>query len=203
MVTTITSTYTVIPEESTPEGRLWLSDKDQVATQHHTPTIYIYKPKQNQENVIETLKNSLSKVLVHYYPIAGRLCYAEEGGRVELNLNAKGAILIEAKTTKTIHDYGDFSPSDSTKELVPIINYNQPFQEIPLLLVQLTSFKNNQGFALGVAFSHSLSDGLGAVQFINSWAKIARGETLKPNELPFLDRTLIKFSHTPSKVPCV
>ncbi|WJX30976.1 shikimate O-hydroxycinnamoyltransferase [Trifolium repens] len=199
---TIKSSYTVIPEEPTPQGRLWLSGKDQVATQHHTPTIYIYKPKQNQENIIETLKKSLSKILVHYYPIAGRLCYTEEGGRIEVNLNAKGAILLEAETTKTIHDYGDFSPSDSTKELVPIINYNQPFQEMPLLLVQLTSFKNNQGFAIAVSLSHSLSDGIGAVRFINSWAKIARGETLEPNELPFLDRTIIKFSHTPPKVPC-
>ncbi|CAJ2639149.1 spermidine hydroxycinnamoyl transferase-like [Trifolium pratense] len=201
---TIKSSYTVIPEEPTPQGRLWLSDKDQVATQHHTPTIYIYKPNQNQENVIETLKNSLSKILVHYYPIAGRLCYSDEevdSCRVELNLNAKGAILLEAETTKTIHDYGDFSPSDSTKELIPIIDYNQPFQEMPLLVVQVTSFKNNQGFAIGVALSHSLTDGIGAGGFITSWAKISRGETLEPNELPFLDRTIIKFSHTPSKVP--
>ncbi|GAU12647.1 hypothetical protein TSUD_121380 [Trifolium subterraneum] len=201
----IKSSYTVIPEESTPQGRLWLSDKDQVASQRHTPTIYIYKPKQNQENVIETLKNSLSKILVHYYPIAGRLCYTnEEGGsgRIEVNLNAKGAILVEAETTKTIHDYGDFSPSDSTKELVPIVNYNQPIEEIPILLVQLTSFKNNQGFAIGVALSHSLTDGIGACGFITSWAKIACGETLEPNELPFLDRTIIKFSHTPLKEPC-
>ncbi|GAU12650.1 hypothetical protein TSUD_121420 [Trifolium subterraneum] len=198
----IKSSYTVIPEEPTPQGRLWLTDKDQVATKHHTNTIYIYKPKQNQENVIETLKNSLSKILVYYYPIAGRLCYSKEGdGRLELNLNAKGVILLEAETTKTIHDYGDFAPSDSTKELVPIVNYNQPFQEMPLLLVQLTSFKNNQGFAIGVALSHSLTDGIGAGGFINSWAKIARGETLEPNDLPFLDRTIIKFSHTPSKVP--
>jgi shikimate O-hydroxycinnamoyltransferase len=32
---------------------------------------------------------------------------------------------------------------------------------------------------------------------LNSWAKISRGETLEANELPFLDRTILKFSHTP------
>ncbi|GAU20541.1 hypothetical protein TSUD_130990 [Trifolium subterraneum] len=195
---TITASYTVIPEQSTPQGRLWLSDIDQVVRLRHTPTIYIYKPKQNQENrtIAETLKNSLSKILVHYYPIAGRLCYIE-GGRLELNLNAKGAILIEAETEKTMNDYGDFSPSDSIKELVPIIDYNQPIEDIPIFIVQLTRFKNNEGFALGVAFFHPLSDGLGAIKFINSWAKVARGETLEANELPFLDRTVLKFSHTP------
>ncbi|KAK2387334.1 spermidine hydroxycinnamoyl transferase [Trifolium repens] len=126
---TITSSHTVIPEEPTPHGRLWLSDIDQVVRLRHTPTLYIYKPKQNQEHrtIVETLKNSLSKVFVHYYPIAGRLCYTE-GARLGLNLNAKGAILHEAETTNTIHDYGNFSPSDSTKELIPIIDYNQPIE---------------------------------------------------------------------------
>ncbi|XP_058782348.1 hydroxycinnamoyl-CoA:piscidic acid hydroxycinnamoyltransferase-like [Vicia villosa] len=194
---TITASYTVIPQESTPQGCLWLSDIDQVSRFRHTTTIYIYKPTQNPENAIETLKNSLSKILVHYYPMAGRLYYTE-GARLELNLNAKGAILLEAKTTKTIHDYGDFSPSDSTKELVPLIDYNQPIEDIPLFVVQFTRFQNNdEGFAIGVAFFHLLSDGVGAIRFINSWAKIARGETLGANELPFLDRTLLKFSHTP------
>jgi shikimate O-hydroxycinnamoyltransferase len=65
---TITSSHTVIPEEPTPHGRLWLSDIDQVVRLRHTPTLYIYKPKQNQEHrtIVETLINSLSKVLVHY-----------------------------------------------------------------------------------------------------------------------------------------
>jgi hypothetical protein len=51
------------------------------------------------------------------------VCYTERAG-LELNLNAKGA----AETTNTIHDYGNFSPSDSTKELIPIIDYNQPIE---------------------------------------------------------------------------
>jgi shikimate O-hydroxycinnamoyltransferase len=65
--------------------------------------------------------------------------------------------------------------------------------------VQLTRFKNNEGFAIGVAFCRPLADGSGCIKFINSWAKISRGETLEPNELPFLDRTILKFSPTPIK----
>ncbi|CAK8573576.1 unnamed protein product [Lathyrus sativus] len=194
---TIRASYTVIPCETTPQGHLWLSDIDQVVHISHTRTIYIYKPKQIPENAIEILKNSLSKNLVHYYPISGRLCY-KEGARLELNLNAKGVILLEAQTIKGIHDYGDFSPSDSTKELVPLIDYNQPIEDIPLFAVQLTRFQNNyEAFAIGVNFFHPVTDGLGATRFMNSWAKIARGETLEANELPFLDRTLLKFPHTP------
>ena len=197
---TIKSSYIVIPNESTPKGSLWFSDLDQVVRLSHTPLIYIYKPKQNQQNkIIETLKNSLSKILVHYYPVAGRYCYTK-GGRMELILNAKGAVLIEAETTKTIHDYGDFSPSDSTKELIPKVDYNQPIEEIPLFVAQVTWF-SSFGFAIGIAYSHPLSDGVGCCNFINSWAKIARGERLEANELPYLDRTILKFSHTPIE-PC-
>ncbi|KAJ1407943.1 Transferase [Sesbania bispinosa] len=190
---TITASYTIIPNESTPQGRLWLSDIDQVIRMRHTPTIYIYKAKHNPD-FIERLRKSLSKILVHYYPIAGRVCWTE-GGRIEFDCNAKGAILLEAETTKTLGDYGDFSPSESTKELVPTIDYNQPMEDLPLLTVQLTRFHGNEGLAIGVAFFHPLSDGLGAIQFINSWAKIARGDTLEPHEMPFLDRTILKFSH--------
>ncbi|KAK2407007.1 spermidine hydroxycinnamoyl transferase [Trifolium repens] len=201
-MSTIKASYTVTPNELTPNGRLWLTDLDQVVRRSHTPLIFIYKLKQNTENrtIVETLKTSLSKILVHYYPMAGRYCFTN-GGRIELNLNAKGAVLIEAETTKTFHDYGDFSP-DSTKELIPIIDYNQPMEEVPLFVSQVTRFQNKDesfGFAIAVGYSHALSDAFGFFTLMNSWAKIARGETLEPNELPFLDRTILKFSHTPTE----
>lgn len=194
---TIMASHTVFPNESTPKGFLWLSELDQVVLLRHTPTIYVYKEK-NNHNVIERLKNSLSEILVHYYPLAGRLFW-RENGRIELELNAKGAVLLEAETTKTMSDYGDFSPSDSTKELVPIIDYDQSIEEIPLLVVQITRFHKNEGFAIGVALSHPLADGAAAIRFINSWAKVARGETLEPNEIPFLDRTILKFPYPPKE----
>jgi shikimate O-hydroxycinnamoyltransferase len=65
---TITSSHTVIPEEPTPQGRLWLSDIDQVVRLRHTPTLYIYKPKQNQEHrtMVETLTLSDSFALLTF-----------------------------------------------------------------------------------------------------------------------------------------
>lgn len=50
---TITASYTVIPEEPTPQDCLWLSDMDQVVRPRHTRTIYSYKPKQNTGKAIE------------------------------------------------------------------------------------------------------------------------------------------------------
>ncbi|KAG4923616.1 hypothetical protein JHK87_049156 [Glycine soja] len=60
----------------------------------------------------------------------------------------------------------------------------------------------DQGLAIGVLLSHPLTDATGIVDFMNRWAKLARGEELDPNEIPFLDRTLLKFPHIPSsKLP--
>ncbi|XP_057431143.1 hydroxycinnamoyl-CoA:piscidic acid hydroxycinnamoyltransferase-like [Lotus japonicus] len=193
---TITASHTVLPNQPTPQCRLWLSDMDQVVRQSHTPLLYIYKAKHDHD-CIERMKESLSKILVHYYPIAGRLSFTENG-RMEIDCKAKGVVLLEAETAKTMADFGDFSPSGSTKQLIPTIDYNHPVEEVPLLVVQLTRFNGDEGLAVGVAWHHTLSDGIGFTRFIYSWAKIARGDKLEPHELPFLDRTLLKFSQPPS-----
>ena len=65
----------------------------------------------------------------------------------------------------------------------------------------ISRFCGGEGLAIGVAFSHPLVDGTAAIFFINRWAKLVRGEELDPNEVPFLDRTLLKFPE-PSE-PCV
>ncbi|KAG4935585.1 hypothetical protein AAZX31_18G099600 [Glycine max] len=193
---TIKTSHTVVPNQPTPKGRLWLSNSDNSTRPAHTPVIYIYKAQLNIEYDIERMRDSLSKVLVYYYPVAGRLSLAESG-RMEVDCNAKGVTLIEAATAKTFADFGDFSPSDSIKEeLVPAIDYHsQPIQEIPLLFVQLTRFQGDQqqGLAIGVAFSHPVADGSAWIHFMNTWAMVNRGDMLDLNEMPFLDRTILKF----------
>ena len=189
------ASYTVTPNQETPKGCLSLSDSDQIGRWTHVPTIYIYKGKHNCD-VIERIRDSLSKILVDDYPLAGRLSWIE-GGRLKLDCNAKGATLLEAETIKALAEYGDFSPKEPIKELIPKVDYSQPIEEIPLLLVQVTRFHGDEGVAVGVAYSHPLSDGLAAIRFINAWAKVARGDTLDPKEMPFLDRTVLKYPHPP------
>lgn len=189
---TITASYTVTPKKSTPQGRLWLTDLDQLFHLHRTPLIFVYKATNNNTFSIERLKNSLSEILVHYYPMAGRLCITENG-RIEVDLNAKGAVLFEAETKKTISDFGDFSPSDSIKQLIPTID-NKSLEEIPIFAVQLTRFSCNKGFVIGTSFFHVLSDGVGFSSFIKSWAELARSGTFDEKQKPFLDRTMLNFS---------
>ena len=60
-----------------------------------------------------------------------------------------------------------------------------------MLLVQLTRFRCG-GHCLGVAISDSVVDGQAANSFINSWAKLARGENLGDDQIPFHDRTVLQ-----------
>lgn len=135
---------------------------------------------------------SLSKTLVHYYPVAGRLRLTEIG-QMELNCNAKGVTLLEVETVNTFVDYGDFSPSVFIVELVPKVNYTQPIEDIPLILVQLTTFHSGEGLVIRTVTSHPLADGISTMPFVNNLEKVAQGEELEPNEIPFLDRTVLKL----------
>ncbi|RHN58654.1 putative shikimate O-hydroxycinnamoyltransferase [Medicago truncatula] len=182
--TTITASYTIIPNEPTPNSPLILSDSDQIVRRSHTSTIHVYK---ENPTTSERMRESLSKILVHYHPIAGRIRWTE-GGRIELNCNAKGVMFLEAQSTKTLAQLGDLAPNnDDTKyEFVPKIDYTQPLEEIPLLIVQLTKLFQH-GVVIGISLCHILGDGLAAISFINSWAKLCRNETLLDQEIPFLD----------------
>ncbi|KAI4356000.1 hypothetical protein L6164_000054 [Bauhinia variegata] len=204
----IKSSYTVTPIHPTPNDPLWLSEFDQL---YHpaisfVSTVYVYKPNQNQStifsNATEIMRDSLSKILVHYYPVAGRL-RGIDGGRFEIDCNAKGVTMLEAESTKTVDEYGDFLPREPIKELLPTleVDLGTPMDDVPLMLVQLTRFRCGS-LCVATKISHSLFDGISGFHFIKSWTKIARGEALEEDEMPFMDRTILK-SRPPLMAPCI
>ena len=85
---TIRSISMVVPSEPTPNGLLQLSESDQIAQWTHAPVIHIYRPNNTNSTIpfsIETMKDSLSRALVHFYPLAGRLHWIEgEIGRAHV-----------------------------------------------------------------------------------------------------------------------
>jgi shikimate O-hydroxycinnamoyltransferase len=192
---TIRSISMVVPSEPTPNGLLQLSESDQVAQWTYAPVIHIYRPNKTNNTIpfsFETMKDSLSRALVHFYPLAGRLHWIE-GGRLELDCNAIGVQLLEAYSDATLDELGDFAPTAAVQDLVPKIDYSTPIEEWPLLLVQLTRFGCG-GLCVGTTLSHTVVDGQSATNFISSWAKLARGDNLEDYEMPFLDRTVLRSS---------
>ena len=94
---------------------------------------------------------------------------------------------------------GDFAPTDAVRDLVPKVDYTTPIEEWPLLLVQVTRFGCG-GLCDRVAISHTMVDGRSATHFINSWAKLSRGYDLEDDDMPFLDRTVLRSSE-PVRIP--
>ncbi|KZV19184.1 spermidine hydroxycinnamoyl transferase [Dorcoceras hygrometricum] len=189
----IRAVHIVPPAEPTPNEIMYLNACDQIKDITHTPTIYFYEHSAALEAVdtVSRLKDSLSKALVLFYPLAGRLNWAEEGGsRVELHCNGKGVLIFEAESDAKVEDFGDFTPNAEIQALIPSIDYTTPIDEIPMVIVQLTRFKCG-GVSIGMGISHVMADGPSALHFINEWTKFARGEAAGPNVPPYLDRKIL------------
>ncbi|CAI9761014.1 unnamed protein product [Fraxinus pennsylvanica] len=195
----VAATYTVQPAESTPNEILQLSEIDQTKTLIHASTVYFYRLNEDipHSYALQILKESMSKALVLFYPLAGRL-HEIGGGRLELHCNAEGATLVEAESELMIEDYTiqGFVPNEAMRELIPKVEYHAtPIHEQPLVLVQLTKFSCG-GICLGLGISHILVDGISAMHFVSEWAKIACGEMT--GIFPILDRKILRFGEPPS-----
>ncbi|KAL2552793.1 Uncharacterized protein Fot_06412 [Forsythia ovata] len=69
----VKATYTVQPAEPTPIEKMDISKFDQITAAIHTSSIYFNAPANYLlfSDAIRNLKDSLSKVLVIFYPLAG------------------------------------------------------------------------------------------------------------------------------------
>ncbi|WRX22842.1 hypothetical protein QQP08_015329 [Theobroma cacao] len=137
MEVTMKESTMVCPAEETPNQRLWVSNLDLVVTRYHICTVYFYKPNGSSDFFdTKVLKESLGKILVPFYPIAGRLGY-DENGRLEIICNAKGVLFIEAETTSIMDDLvKEFKDDSEGPQLVPKIDYSGGISSYPLLGLQ-------------------------------------------------------------------
>ncbi|KAK9080571.1 hypothetical protein SSX86_000329 [Deinandra increscens subsp. villosa] len=187
----------VTPLEETPTINLWNSNLELMAPNVHTQTVYIYRPK-GAANFFDTkiMKEALSRALVAFYPMAGRL-KENDNGRIEIDCRGQGVLFVEAEYDGVIDDLGDFAPKPEYQELIPAVDYSQGIESYPLLVLQVTFFKYG-GVSLGVGMHHYLCDGVSALHFMNAWADMARGLDLAIP--PFIDRTLLRARDPPRPV---
>ncbi|CAI0427571.1 unnamed protein product [Linum tenue] len=190
--------------------RLWLSNLDLLHGRIHLPTVYLFRPAGDHDDDVSSsvaskqkgyfdtklLKEALSRTLVTFYPLAGRLARGdEEGGRVEVDCNGEGVLFREAEADASLDELGEFMPGAELLKLVPRVDYSQGISSYPLVVLQVTRFKCG-GVSLGTGIHHSLADGESALSFINTWSNMARG--LPPAVSPFLDRTILRARNPPS-----
>lgn len=185
----------VTPAEETENGFYFLSNLDQnIAVL--VRTIYCFKTDSKcNKDAVKVIKDALSKVLVHYYPLAGRLTISSEG-KLIVDCTGEGAVFVEAKADCTIEEIGDTTKPDpiTLGKLVYDIPGAKNILEMPLLVAQVTKFKCG-GFVLGLCMNHCMFDGIAAMDFVNSWGETARGLPLKVP--PFMDRSILKARNPP------
>ncbi|PHT47466.1 Rosmarinate synthase [Capsicum baccatum] len=184
----------VQPATETPQIRLWNSNVDLVVPNFHTPSVYFYRPN-GSANFFDgkVLKDALSRALVPFYPMGGRLC-RDEDGRIEIDCKGQGVLFVEAESDGVVDDFGDFAPTLELRRLIPAVDYSQGIESYALLVLQITHFKCG-GVSLGVGMQHHAADGASGLHFINTWSDMARGLDLTIP--PFIDRTLLRARDPP------
>jgi hypothetical protein len=182
------------PSEPTPSCVLSLSALDsQLFLRFTVEYLFVFKarPGLDQGVITARVKAALAKILVPYYPLAGRVRAKLDGSSLEVVCRAQGAVFMEAVSDHTINDF-DRAPRYVTQwRKLLSVSVADVLKGAPPLVVQLTWLKGGDA-TLGVGLNHSVCDGIGSAEFLNSFAELAtsrnRVDDLKPK--PIWDRHL-------------
>nr|XP_043615710.1 rosmarinate synthase-like [Erigeron canadensis] len=192
-------TVTIFPPQETEKRSMFLSNIDQILTFNvETVHFFVANPEFPPNLVAEKLKTALSKALVPYDFLAGRLKFNNnESQRFEFDCNGAGALFVEGSSEFELGEIGDLVyPNPGFRQLVQKSYENLEMHDRPLCILQLTSFKCG-GFALGVATNHATFDGLSFKTFLENLASLAADKPLAT--IPCNDRHLLA-ARTPPQI---
>ncbi|XP_031284937.1 methanol O-anthraniloyltransferase-like [Pistacia vera] len=192
----------IVPAEQTPKEVKKLSDiDDQEGFRFQVPVIFLYRnnhpsPAMEGRDPVKVIREALSKTLVFYYPLAGRLREGENR-KLLVDCNGEGVLFIEADANFSLDELGDeiHPPFPCLDELL----YNVPGSDgilgCPLLLIQVTRLLCG-GFILALRLNHTMCDGYGLVQFLNAMEEMAQGKPT-PSVTPVWQRHLLNARNPP------
>ncbi|KAH0974672.1 hypothetical protein GBA52_016571 [Prunus armeniaca] len=195
------------PSKPTPhETKLLSNVDDQESLRFQIPVIMSYRnnnPSSMNANrdPVKVIREGLSRALVYYYPMAGRL---REGPNRKLMVecNGEGVLFIEGNADVTLVQLGDTiaPPSPFLEEFL----YNVPGSDgilgCPLLLIQVTRLSCG-GFILALRLNHTMCDAAGLVQFLKAVGEMAQGAQA-PSTTPVWERELLG-ARDPPRITCV
>ncbi|KAJ7961894.1 Vinorine synthase-like [Quillaja saponaria] len=159
------------PSSPTPKTlrHYQLSFLDQIAPHLYNPMVYFFAPKLDSTEISTRLKESLSNILTHYYPFAGRIRDDKF-----IDCNDEGIPYVEARVNIKLNDFLDNPAPGELNTLLPCKLRDAAESNITLG-VQLSVFGCG-GIAIGFCTSHKISDGLSLSVFVSSWAALSRGQ---------------------------
>ncbi|KAL2654122.1 hypothetical protein R1flu_022250 [Riccia fluitans] len=181
----------VRPETPTEKKWLKLSNLDRVVNPTFSSVIHYFNDAVTEDrtfiDVVGSLKSSLAKTLVEFYPLAGRLTLREDGV-VDLLCDDEGAIFIEAVVDAELKDWGGAAPTYllsglEVAKVGPGPTYvPDQLTPMPVTVIQVTMFRCGT-IAIGTNWHHTVADGFSGTHFMRSWAEIAQGKpiSIKPD----------------------
>ncbi|PWA80301.1 benzyl alcohol O-benzoyltransferase [Artemisia annua] len=183
----------IYPAEPTPIELKPLSDiDDQDGCRFQIPMIQIYRgdPKMKNRNPAIVIREALAKLLVPYYPFAGRLRECP-GRKLVVDCSGQGVLFIEADVDGTLDQFGEtlVPPFPFFEELLYDVPGSSEILDSPLLLVQVNRLSCG-GFIIAIRINHTMCDGQGMLQFMTALGEMARGAS-KPSMLPVWQRELL------------
>ncbi|GLJ11816.1 hypothetical protein SUGI_0177710 [Cryptomeria japonica] len=202
------------PSLPTPREILYLSNiDDQAGLRFHFPVVQFYKHNilKEYQDPAKVIREALGKVLVHYYPFAGRLREAA-GGKLVVECTGQGILFVEADADVTLPEFGDIQlPIPGWDELLHDILSPQTVINSPLLLIQVTRLKC-KGFIFALLMNHCMTDATGLFQFMTTLGEMAMGasgpsippvwkrDVLKPRLKPSITFPLYEYDQVPGQI---
>ncbi|XP_006350348.1 methanol O-anthraniloyltransferase-like [Solanum tuberosum] len=189
----------IVPQNKIPKKILYLSDiDDQEGLRFQMPILMFYKYNSSMKGKdhAKIIKDGLSKTLVFYYPLAGRIIEGPNR-KLMVNCNSEGIMFIEADANVELEKLGDsiLPPCPYLEELL----YNEPGSVgiigCPLMLVQVTHFTCG-GFVVGFKVNHTMMDAYGFKMFLNALSELIQGASA-PSILPVWQRDLLSARSSP------
>ncbi|XP_068640290.1 benzyl alcohol O-benzoyltransferase-like [Aristolochia californica] len=186
----------VAPAKPTPHEFKLLSDiDDQQSLRFQIPVIqfYPYNPSMDRRDPCRVIRDSLARVLVYYYPFAGRLRESPDR-KLVVECTGEGVLYIEADADVKLQELSQRlqPPFPYLDELLYDIPGSGGILHCPLLLIQVTRLSCG-AFILALRLNHTMADASGFVQFLKAAGEIARGAET-PSLLPVWERHLLSAS---------
>ncbi|KAF4373848.1 hypothetical protein CsatB_005000 [Cannabis sativa] len=153
-----------------------LSLLDQSSPIFYDPLVFYYKMKSSTTNIdpANILKRSLSAILTHYYPLAGRL---DKHAQL-IHCNDEGVPFVKAQVNGRLSQVLSNPIAQELGIFCPFMSRHDESDDAHQILfgVQLNMFECG-GIVVGINFSDKIADALSWMRFIKTWAMMARDGT--------------------------
>ncbi|KAG5592307.1 hypothetical protein H5410_042821 [Solanum commersonii] len=190
----------IVPAITTPREIKHLSDiDDRDGLRFHISNLFFYEYNPSMEGVDPTkvIKDGLSKTLVFYYPLTGRLIKGPNG-KLMVNCNGEGILFTDAYANVELEMLGEFikPPCPYLEDLLYNVPSSDGIIDCPLMLIQVTRFSCG-GFALAVRVNHIMCDAFGLVLFLNAVTDFVKFKAFSPSILPVWQRDILNARPSP------